>query len=101
LVILHDLGNTLHSTDVETVHELLMQLGKTAFVNRARPTPMKEAVSLNWYLSNIFYEAPTNSIHHLITGLGMDILAFPHPEMVRLGFCQVATGMATLLLLPV
>lgn len=86
LGILHDLGNTIHSGEVESLHELLMQLGKTAFVNRARPTPLDEAVSLNWYLANIFYEALPTSVHHLITGLGMDVLAFPHPEMVRLGF---------------
>jgi len=86
LGIIHDLGEAIQSGAPESVHELLMQLGKTAFVNRARPTPIDEAVSLNWYLANVFYEAVPQSIHHLISGLGLDIMDFDNPELIQLGF---------------
>jgi phosphoenolpyruvate carboxylase len=36
---------------------LLQQLGKTPFFNKTSPTPVDEAISLTWFLENIFYHA--------------------------------------------
>jgi phosphoenolpyruvate carboxylase len=35
----------------------LQQLGKTAFLKKEKPTPYDEAISLIWYLENVFYTA--------------------------------------------
>jgi phosphoenolpyruvate carboxylase len=35
----------------------MQQLGKTPFLKKQKPTPYDEAVSLIWYLENIFYHA--------------------------------------------
>ncbi len=35
----------------------LQQLGKTPFLKKQKPTPYDEAVSLIWYLENVFYHA--------------------------------------------
>ncbi|MBX2929134.1 MAG: phosphoenolpyruvate carboxylase [Saprospiraceae bacterium] len=86
LGIINDLGKTIQNGEVEPVHELLMQLGKTAFVNRAKPTPLDEALSLNWYLANVFYEALPNSIFRLLKGMKQPVHRFPNPRMLALGF---------------
>jgi phosphoenolpyruvate carboxylase len=38
------------------IKELLAQLGKTPFIQNEKPNPFDEAVSLIWYLENVFYE---------------------------------------------
>jgi phosphoenolpyruvate carboxylase len=35
----------------------LQQLGKTPFLKKQKPTPYDEAISLIWYLENVFYHA--------------------------------------------
>ncbi len=35
----------------------LQQLGKTPFLKKQKPTPYDEAISLIWYLENVFYQA--------------------------------------------
>jgi phosphoenolpyruvate carboxylase len=35
-------------------------LGKTPFFNKKSPTPVDEAVSLIWFLENVFYHAVTS-----------------------------------------
>src|SRR5213075_1460770 len=41
------------------------QLGKTAFFKKQKPTPYDEAVSLIWYLENVFYAAGGRIINFL------------------------------------
>src|SRR5690606_223622 len=38
------------------IKTLLAQLGKTPFIKKEKPTPFDEAVSLIWYLENVFYK---------------------------------------------
>jgi phosphoenolpyruvate carboxylase len=57
LGIMTDLSEALKSNDINTVNLLLQQLGKTPFFNKTSPTPVDEAVSLAWFLENIFYYA--------------------------------------------
>ena len=35
----------------------MQQLGKTPFLKKQKPTPYDEAISLIWYLENVFYHA--------------------------------------------
>ncbi len=57
LGIIHDLSEALSKNDAIEVNELLQQLGKTAFLKKKKPTPYDEAISLIWYLENVFYQA--------------------------------------------
>ena len=57
LGIMTDLSEALKHDDINSVNLLLQQLGKTPFFNKTSPTPVDEAVSLAWFLENIFYNA--------------------------------------------
>ncbi|MCJ8211118.1 phosphoenolpyruvate carboxylase [Mucilaginibacter sp. RS28] len=57
LGIMTDLIDSLKTNDINSVDVLLQQLGKTPFFNKTSPTPVDEAVSLIWFLENIFYHA--------------------------------------------
>jgi len=57
LGIIRDLAAAIRSGDLPMVRELLLQLGKTPFINREKPTPLDEAQSLIWYLREVFYPA--------------------------------------------
>ncbi|RZA02541.1 MAG: phosphoenolpyruvate carboxylase [Sphingobacteriaceae bacterium] len=57
LGIMTDLIAALKTNDINTIHVLLQQLGKTPFFNKTSPTPVDEAVSLIWFLENTFYHA--------------------------------------------
>jgi len=56
LAIITDLSKALRNDDLQGIYNLLLQMGKTRFKNREKPTPLDEAKSLLWYLENIFYE---------------------------------------------
>ena len=57
LGIINDLAKAIDAGELETVKLLLTQLGKTKFYKKIKPTPYDEAVSLIWYLENVFYHA--------------------------------------------
>src|SRR3954462_145215 len=57
LGIMTDLIEAVKVNDIPTIDVLLQQLGKTPFFNKTSPTPVDEAVSLSWFLENIFYHA--------------------------------------------
>lgn len=56
LGIITDLTEAVRTGDLTAIKELLSQLGKTPFIKKEKPTPYDEAVSLAWYLENVFYE---------------------------------------------
>lgn len=57
LGIMTDLIEAVKVNDIPTIDVLLQQLGKTPFFNKTSPTPVDEAISLTWFLENIFYYA--------------------------------------------
>lgn len=57
LGIITDLTEAIKSNNLIRIRELLAQLGKTPFFKKEKPTPYQEAVSLTWYLENIFYNS--------------------------------------------
>ncbi|HEX8461237.1 MAG TPA: phosphoenolpyruvate carboxylase, partial [Segetibacter sp.] len=57
LGIITDLSTALKCNDTGKVNMYLQQLGKTPFLNKQRPTPYDEALSLIWFLENVFYDA--------------------------------------------
>ncbi len=56
LGIITDLEEAIRNNNLKRIKELLAQLGKTPFIKKEKPTPYDEAVSLTWYLENVFYE---------------------------------------------
>ena len=60
LGIINDLSHALENEDTEVVNVYLQQLGKTPFLKKKKPTPYDEAVSLLWFLENVFYDAVGN-----------------------------------------
>jgi len=69
LGIITDLDKAIQNDDLLLIKKLLVQLGKTPFFKKQKPTPYDEAVSLIWYLENVFYDAASkiyNYIQHNI-----------------------------------
>ena len=60
LGIINDLANAVKENNEQQVYSYLQQLGRTPFYQQEKPTPYQEAVSLVWYLENVFYEAMGN-----------------------------------------
>ena len=57
LGIINDLSEAIKMDNLEQIKKLLMQLGKTRFFKKEKPTPFDEAVSLMWFLENVFYHS--------------------------------------------
>ena len=55
LVIMNELSRAISKDNLDSIRELLVQLGKTPFYKKEKPTPFDEAVSLIWFLENVFY----------------------------------------------
>lgn len=82
LGIIRDLSKALQQNKAPEVNIYLQQLGKTPFLKQEKPTPYDEAMSLIWFLENVFYEAcgnimiflknrfPSIDIHHPAVCMG-------------------------------
>jgi phosphoenolpyruvate carboxylase len=57
LGIINDLSKALAENNATLINMYLLQLGKTPFFKKIKPTPYDEAVNLIWYLENVFYPA--------------------------------------------
>jgi phosphoenolpyruvate carboxylase len=65
LGIINDLTNAIRNNNLLEIKQLLAQLGKTPFIQAEKPNPFDEAVSLIWYLENVFYETAGEIVHYL------------------------------------
>ncbi|MEM8521237.1 phosphoenolpyruvate carboxylase [Flavobacterium sp. PL12] len=65
LGIINDLTNAIRENNLLEIKQLLAQLGKTPFIKDEKPNPFDEAVSLIWYLENVFYETSGEMVHYL------------------------------------
>src|SRR5699024_10081344 len=84
LGIINDLAQALIKDDPANINMLLRQLGKTPFLKKKKPTPYDEAVSLIWYLENVFYKAAgriVNALNSQYLESVEDIYA-----LIRMGF---------------
>lgn len=57
LGIINDLSKSLSANDAGQINIYLQQLGKTPFFQKEKPSPYDEAMSLVWYLENVFFPA--------------------------------------------
>ncbi|WP_445452366.1 phosphoenolpyruvate carboxylase [Flavobacterium sp. 25HG05S-40] len=65
LGIITDLTEAIRVDDLLKIKQLLAQLGKTPFFKKEKPTPYDEAVSLVWYLENVFYKTIGDMMQYL------------------------------------
>ena len=72
LGIITDLTTAIREDDLLKIKQLLSQLGKTPFIKSEKPTPFDEAVSLIWYLENVFYETVGSMMLYLQKNIFQD-----------------------------
>lgn len=84
LGIITDLTEALRVNNLVQIKQLLAQLGKTPFIKKEKPTPFDEAISLIWYLENVFYTTAGEMIQYLQKNIfnGDEI----HNSIFNLGF---------------
>ncbi len=80
LGIINDLTGAIEVNNIGNINAYLQQLGKTPFIKKQKPTPFDEAVSLFWYLENVFYEAAGKIAAELNDFTGSDF------SPVKMGF---------------
>ena len=87
LGIITDLSDTISANNLPRIKELLEQLGQTPFFKKTKPTPYDEAVSLIWYLENIFYYAIPAIYEEIYTSLGENAdEIIGQSSLMKLGF---------------
>lgn len=57
LGIIHDMGEAIGKNDFNSISQFIQQLGLTPFFNKKQPTPANEAITLMWFLENVFYHS--------------------------------------------
>lgn len=86
LAILNDLEQAIRENRLEHINLLLRQLGKTPIINKEKPTPFDEAVSLSWFLENVFYPVIPDIIAKLMNGLNMKLEEWSNFDLIKVGF---------------
>ena len=86
LGIINDLIDALKANEIQDVHLLLQQLGKTPFLNKEKPTPVDEAVSLAWYLENVFYKVASDIQSRIDSELDSNGNDVATKRLIELGF---------------
>ena len=84
LGIITDLTKAVKDNNLNEIKVLLAQLGKTPFFKNKKPSPYDEAVSLTWYLENVFYQSISNIYKYIKINIfdGKDFST----EIINLGF---------------
>ncbi len=83
--ILHDLRSAILKDDINEIDLLLQQLGKTPFVNKERPTPLDEALSIIFYLRYVYYDTIGELYKKLKQSFGSEYFDI-HQDVFQLGF---------------
>ena len=83
--ILHDLRSAILKDDINEIDLLLQQLGKTPFVNKDRPTPLDEALSIIFYLRYVYYDTIGELYKKLKQSFGSEHFDI-HQDVFQLGF---------------
>jgi phosphoenolpyruvate carboxylase len=85
LGIMTDLSQAIQDNDFATTEALLQQLGQTPLFSQTKPTPFDEAVSLIWYLENVFYDTVKAIIMRISQHVYPDQV-LPDNAFIELGF---------------
>ncbi|MBO6183607.1 MAG: phosphoenolpyruvate carboxylase, partial [Chryseobacterium sp.] len=83
--ILHDLRNAITTDSITNIDMLLQQLGKTPFVNKEKPTPIDEALSIIYYLRYVYYDTIGELFTKIKSTFGSEHFHL-HEDLIQLGF---------------
>src|SRR5690606_35756180 len=86
LAILTDLESAIRANDLGNINLLLQQLGKTPFIKKDKPTPYDEALSLCWFLENVFYPSITDILVTVLNQLEIPLHEWDNPNLLMVGF---------------
>ena len=86
LGIITDLETAIKSNDLGNINLLLQQLGKTPFINKDKPSPLDEAVSLIWFLVNVFYVSIPDILIRLLNMLDYPLKDWENTGLLKVGF---------------
>lgn len=83
--IIQDLRDAIQRDSISTIDLLLQQLGKTPFINDVKPTPYDEALSIIYYLRNVYYQT-VGRLNHEINQTFFGENQDEYQSFVQLGF---------------
>jgi len=83
--ILHDLRTAIMNDKISEIDMLLQQLGQTPFVNKEKPTPLDEALSIIFYLRYVYYDTIGELYKKLKNSFSSGNFT-PSHDMIQLGF---------------
>lgn len=83
--ILHDLRKSITDDSITNIDMLLQQLGKTPFVNKEKPTPIDEALSIIYYLRYVYYDTIGELFTKIKKTFGNGHFHL-HEDLIQLGF---------------
>ncbi|MDR6513910.1 phosphoenolpyruvate carboxylase [Chryseobacterium camelliae] len=83
--IIQDLRKAIASDSVTNIDMLLQQLGKTPFVNKEKPTPVDEAMSIISYLRYVYYDTIGELFTKIRKMFGNGNFHLPE-DIIQLGF---------------
>ena len=87
LGIIKDLAEAVKHNKLGQIETLLAQLGYTPFFKKTKPTPFDEAVSLVWFLENLFYNSIPAIYEDLAQNLDWSMEEMrEYSKMFQLGF---------------
>lgn len=86
LGIITDLDEAIRFNEVSTIEALLKQLGKTPFKRSVKPSPYDEAVSLIWYLENVFYKSIPDLVARTLRLAKLPVHEFQNSDLIKIGF---------------
>ncbi|MFC4873006.1 phosphoenolpyruvate carboxylase [Negadavirga shengliensis] len=86
LAIITDLESAIRKNDLGAIDMLLRQLGKTGFINKEKPTPYDEAVSLCWFLEFVFYPSISEIMVRMLNQLDLPLHDWENPNLLKIGF---------------
>ena len=84
LGIINDLTDAIRDNKLLKIKHLLAQLCKTPFIKNEKPNPLDEAVSLIWYLENVFYHTSGDMVQYLQKNIFKDVEI--QNALIKLGF---------------
>lgn len=83
--IIQDLRSAIATDSVTNIDMLLQQLGKTPFVNKEKPTPVDEALSIISYLRYVYYDTIGELFTKIKRTFGNGHFHL-HEDIIQLGF---------------
>ena len=83
--IIQDLREAIQRDSISTIDSLLQQLGKTPFINEIKPTPYDEALSIIYYLRNVYYQT-IGRLNNEINSTFFDADQTNDHSFIQLGF---------------